>query len=193
MVKIIIKYISYILVYLYLHILFIIFINKYCFSLKTELISNIDLTYNFLSKYSNHFIINEKTYFDSFNTKKIKLETKIPIFMINSIYFFNYNIGINEKLINNKNFIYSINIPKIKSEIPLYNINEFLIKLIYKQYINFYNITNEYPTITILNKKLIKIKNSANQFVLFPWTNISKNDYEKITKEKITDLRINYK
>jgi hypothetical protein len=54
-------------------------------------------------------------------------------------------------------------------------------------------ICNEFPIITIINKKLISIQTSNAYFLLFPWEIISKTDYEKIIKEKITDLRSHYK
>lgn len=192
MIKIIIKYITYLLTYLYLHIVFIIFIYKFCFSLKIKYTSNINLSYNTLLPYKEDFDLQEELYYHSFDTKKITAHTKSPLLQINNLLLFNYNIGINEKLyqIHKKNT--QCTIPIIESKIPIYQINEFLVKLIYNQYINFHMLSNEYPQITILSTKLISIKTHHNNLKLHPWHIVSKKEYEKIIKEKITDLRLYY-
>ena len=189
MTKIIIKYISFFLVYLYIHIFFVIFMQKFCFSLQIKYYSHINLSYKILLRYKDYFKLTEKSFYTSFDTKKIILKNQTPILQINDTLFFNYNFGISKSLYLHYNDILEA-LPKIYSEISLNQINSFLIKLIHKQYTNFNIICNEYPTIIIINKKLILIKSKKANFLLAPWNIISKEDYKRIIKEKITDFRL---
>lgn len=193
MLKIIVTYIFYFLIYIYLHILFIFCINTFCFSLKIKYYSNINLSYNTILKYKNNIDLYEKTLYESFDIKNIFIKNKNPILQINDTLFFDYNIGIPKKLYINEKKIILDQIPLINSLIPIYEMNEFMIKLIHKQYLHYYMMCNEFPIITIINKKLISIQTSNAYFLLFPWEIISKTDYEKIIKQKITDLRLHYK
>jgi hypothetical protein len=146
-----------------------------------------------MQKYKDDLELKEIIYYDSFNIKNVFLSTKKPILQINNTLFFSYNIGISKDLYqNNKNIVLE-GIPLIRSSIPIFQIHEFLIKLIHKQYLHYNVICNESPIITILNKQLISITTNRGNFLVLPGECILQYDYEKIINKNRTDLKSNTK
>jgi hypothetical protein len=110
---------------------------------------------------------------------------------INNIIFFDYRIGIYENYYSNLEDIKDI--PYIISHINLYDLDWYLVKLIYNQYISLSKFISSSIKIELINKRLVLINTDEVSFYIYPWHILTYEEYYKIIKEKILDLRVNDK
>lgn len=144
-----------ILYYFFLHTLLLCIIFHVFTPLQVVYEKKINLSYATLKAYGKTFITEEKVIYTSYNKKHIIISHPLPFLQINNVLFWNHKIGIlksDHSTLQNNTFD---KYPRIKSKIPLHNLNKYILNTIHYIYETLSRSFQKNPDITIINKNEI--------------------------------------
>ncbi len=144
-----------ILYYFFLHTLLLYVIFSLLTPLEVVYEKKINLSYATLNAYRKTFIADEKVIYTAYNKKHIIISHPLPFIQINNVLFWNHKIGVlgsDFSALHNKS---PYKYPHIKSKIPLYNLNKYMLDKIHDIYDALCHSSKENPHITIINKNEI--------------------------------------
>jgi hypothetical protein len=144
-----------ILYYFFVHTLLLGIIFSLLTPLEVVYEKKINLSYSTLNAHRKTFIADEKVVYTAYNKKHIIITHPLPFLQINNVLFWNHKIGVLEldySVLQDRSLC---KYPHIKSKIPLYNLNKYMLNKIHDIYDTLYHSFKQNPDITIINKNEI--------------------------------------